>query len=212
VMKSRRMAVLAMVLALTAVCAVAVPFTLAFVMDRTPSLRNLFVPDPSVIESGVEIHISKSVVNLGSNHTGPDGFVFLLCDEATGETAASASTDENGAAVLQLSFDMHDAGKQYSYVVREQDGGIPGMTYSTDVHRVEVRIGTDDKFTPSVRLDGQAVETINLHFVNYYDMDHPAGAGAPPPTGDTEPIALYAVLMAVSACLAAQVLRPKKKA
>lgn len=210
----RRTGLAALVLMMVIACAATMQTTLAYVIDRTAAHTNTFVLDPSIVESTVKIEIEKTMMNLGTNHTGPDGFNFLVYDAESGEKVAVLTTNQKGHAEMTLRFGMADAGKRYSFTVQEEEGGIPGMKYSDAVYLVEISIGTDARFTPAVRVNGEEVQSAVLRYTNIYNADHIVGRlpSAPPATGDSTPIVLCIAMMMLSIVGAAWAVKKSKKA
>ncbi len=187
--KVRRGSWLLAMVALFVVCNVAVPHTLAVMIDRAAPLVNTFLPDSRVNESGdVNVHVLKTVRNLGEKVMLPCGFQFALTDTATGRTQTVVSS-VNGRANFNLSFTAADVGT-HVYTLTEVPGTAPGVTYSELAYEIRVDVALADAMKITVYVDGEETSTPLAVFENLYDSDLDD-----PETGDRTALAGYAALV-----------------
>ena len=115
-------------------------------------------PDPQPKDLQIELQVEK--VLRGSDR-GLDGFEFELLDE-DGDVIDTARSDRHGEAALEVgSFRKSDAGKTFTYYVREVDTDIPGITYSTREYEVQITIYYDSArnvLTYELVKDGEIVD------------------------------------------------------
>ncbi len=168
--------------------ALAVPATLALVVDYTDPIVNVFCPDHRLQEEGeVIIGVQKTVVNEGKEHMLPSGFRFALTDTATGETWEAVS-GVTGQATFLIQYKLEDAGS-HTYHLVEINDGKPGVTYSELLYQIQVDVELTDAIETTVYLDGEETERPVAQFENIY-----RGEPDLPNTGDPTSLTLYAVL------------------
>ena len=130
---------LALLLAVILLLISALGGTLAYVVVRTPSLRNTFTYTP-LKDNQVFIDITK---HMEGKSYPLSGFTFELLDENGTSVAVSDPTDANGKTCLKLTYDPWAAGKTYRYTLREVNSGIPGMSYDQAVRTLAVTVTKD---------------------------------------------------------------------
>ena len=204
-MKLPRSGWVALFLTIAWLCAVCVPFTLAYVTASTSLYVNSFMPDPLAMKDGtVYIRIEKAVSNLGKATIGPEGFQFELINTQTQQRMTTATNDA-GQACFQLQFTIADAGV-HRYQLREIDDHRPGVTYSPLQYDVEIHVqGRGEELEVQSLLNGQQVQTCLARFENIYD------SGSIPETGDRGLVWLYVVLLFASGSCLMLLNRKKRK-
>jgi len=190
----------------TLLCALCVPFTLAYVTATTSQYLNSFLPDPlALLDGGTIIRIEKTISNLGKSSIGPEGFQFELINTQTQERVC-VTTDENGQAHFLLSYSIEDAG-MHRYLLREVDDHRPGVTYSPLQYEVEIQVqGQGEALEIRTLVNGQPVQECLARFENIYD------SGSIPETGDQGMVWLYLGLFLCSSVCLMFLLSKKKKA
>ena len=189
-----------MLLSLVLAGFLAIPGTLAVMVDVTPPVVNTFVPDPALLEeTPVYILVKKTVTSSAKEPIGPEGFTFELTNTATDERFTAVS-GVNGQAMFTLSFSGLDAGS-HRYQLREINDGREGVTYSELVYDVQVDVAlTDDDVLVTTFLNGALTEQCVAAFENLYESDMPD-------MGDHRGTAVYAALLLVSMTGAVLLLR-----
>lgn len=193
-MKQHKWLRLVLLFSVIAVIGASIPFTLSFVFDRSEKLQNTFVPPGGLNEqTAVVITVDKNVTNLGSEKIGPEGFVFILENTATGEKQTLTS-DVNGYAVFEIPYTGLDTGKTYHYTLHEQNDHRTGVTYSDIVYTIDVTLAmVNDKPVATVLLNGVETANCTAVFENVYKVEET------PVTGDPAQLALMLCLMFASA-------------
>ena len=166
---------------------------------------NVYTPKPADLP--LSFTVDKTVKNIGKETIGPEGFTFVL--EENANSKLEATTDKDGKAAFQLTVTEDMIGQVYKLKLYEKNDGKANVTYSTAVHEitVTVRLGSDNKLVADLTVDGKAVEQVNVAFENVYDYTIPAT----PHTGDNTPVVLLFSLLAVSGmAMAAAVIFRKK--
>ncbi len=170
--------------------------TFGFIVTKTDSLVNVFIPTVSE-HDGIKVNIivNKTVKNTGVSSISPAGFEFVLENTENGEKQALKS-DENGKAVFSLPFTAEDAGKAFTYKLSETNDGMTGVTYDTKVYDISVFISFNEnnKIIATITKDGEAVDEVIAKFENTYYTEHPTA----PPTGDNSNITFWFIMMVIS--------------
>lgn len=206
-MNKRKWLPLALLFSLVIVVAAALPATLSYVFSNADPVVNTFLPPGGLNDQTmVEVFVQKSVLNTGEDKIGPDGFTFVLKDEATGEEQTVVSNTV-GTGRFALPFSGTDAGKTFTYTIREVNDGRENVVYSDRVYLLEITVDmVDEKPVATVLLDGKEVATPTAAFENTYHFTEV------PETGDATPLALYAAMAALSALLLAGLLLRRRSA
>lgn len=194
-MKNRKWLV-ALALLLCCIAAAAVmPTTVAYIADRANTVRNSFrveyLPPQDV---AVPVRVHKTVLCLGEEEIGPEGFAFKLENLDTGAVATmTAATD--GSCSRMLTFTAADAGKTYHYRLCEINAGREGVAYDETVYSITVSLQLDEQHEmyAVLTVDDVPVEAITAEFVNYYGMKEL------PDTGDQDRPMLWLTLLVLSA-------------
>ena len=121
----------------------------------------------------VGIDVVKTVENRSEKQITAEGFDFLLTKN--GATVTKVTSDENGRARLELSFNDSDAGKTYSYILKEINGGMAGVTYDTREYKLDITVDFDEngELVASVVKDGKTENATVAEFVNVYEVIEP---------------------------------------
>jgi len=177
--------------ALAAAIGFAAPSTLAYLAAQSNSLINSFdAPYFPPDAAGVPVHVIKTVRCTSTGAIGPEGFHFELTNVSTGDVY-TLTTNADGHATLTLPFTDADVGQTYAYTLREVNDGVPFITYDDTVYTmsIAVSVNADNQVVAAATLNGEGVAAITATFENVYasGMDIPA-------TGDSAPLALYALL------------------
>ncbi|MBE6778232.1 MAG: VWA domain-containing protein [Ruminococcaceae bacterium] len=124
----------------------------------------------------VAVHITKTVDDRPGVGKTPEGFVFELY--ATGATTpiATTTTDANGLASFDLTFNAAQAGETLYYTVKEYLGGttVNGMQYTSKTYDLVVKLVDDNagKVNATINLVDAPVANptnqIDLTFQNVY--------------------------------------------
>ncbi len=198
-LKNKIFSLLVLLVSLVAILTSTVNFTFGFIVTKTSSLTNTFVPD--IINSDditVSVRVNKTVKNTGVSSISPAGFEFVLENTASGEKLALKS-DENGNAIFTLPFTEADAGKTYTYKLYETNDGMSGVTYDTKVYHISIAItsNNDNKLVSAITLDGKSVNDVIARFENTYYTDHTIS----PPTADNNDIIFWLIVMISTASI-----------
>lgn len=208
--KSRILSLAILCFSLTVLLVSSVGITFGFVVTKTNSIVNTFVPIDSEIENiGLSITVNKAVNNLSEDTIGPDGFEFVLENTENGEKTL-ATTNKEGVAVIVLEYTSDDIGKDFSYKLFETEAGMPGVLYDKSVYdiAVSVYLNSENKLDTQVIMNGEAVDTPVARFVNVYHN----GDYVIPPTKDNSKIKILLALVVLSSasCILFSLARKKK--
>ncbi|MBR6694619.1 MAG: hypothetical protein IKL62_06710 [Clostridia bacterium] len=117
-----------------------------------------------------EIYINKVMIdNVGSGKT-PEGYSFGVFEAGTDNLVAQATTGADGKATITLTFDASEAGKEYSFELREivPANALKGMEYDDTVNTFKIRV--IDNLDGTVTAKAENVHTyVESGFNNYYD-------------------------------------------
>lgn len=195
-MKNRRwLLALALLLCGVTMLAAALPDTVAYIADRTNTVRNTFRIEylpPEDISVPVRVH--KTVLCLGTDTIGPEGFTFCLENLDTG-AFLPFSTGEDGWATGRLTFTADDVNKTYHYRLREINTGREFVTYDERVYEISITLQLDDRheMVAVLMMDGAEVDALTAEFENMYQKMEI------PDTGDAAQPLLWLALMVLSA-------------
>lgn len=199
-MNIRRWRVPVLLLSALLLVSALVPATLAFLATESNHITNTFTVDPLTPSAHVPVQIVKTVT--GGNIT-PEGFQFALVDENA--NIITLTTDENGEAQTVLTLDA--AEHTYIYHLYEVNDHRENVQYSTAVYEIRIHtVEKDGRIVPEITVNGQSVNRIVAAFENRYL----SAASAPPLTGDSTPLALYAALALISGALACTLMRRRQ--
>ena len=162
--------------------------------------ENTYTPKPGDI--GVDIHVLKTVKNVGTESIGPENFQFTLTSKDAG-TASVVKSDKDGKAQFRLTFTEEDIGKTYTYTLAEKDTGVKHVTYSAQVYELKIYISLseDNQLVATVTNNGTEVKDFVAKFENIYDHDKPIDEPVDPEipeTGDQFDLYLMLLIAAVS--------------
>lgn len=148
------------------------------------TFTNVYDPEPQGTAEA-EILITKTLDDRSGREQGPEGFVFLLEDE-DGNVIKSEPTNHDGETVIKLSYPASDAGRFYTYVLREDDSaGTPGMDYDdTEIELVVAVVDNGDGTASAVIFEKPAETEAPV------ETEAPAASEAPEATA--EPVATEA--------------------
>ncbi len=151
---------------------------------------NVLFTNVYVAPTAVTIHIDKTVDGTA---IGPDGFTFMLEGEGLEEMAI---TDKDGKATIVLPYSLADAGKSYTYTLREVNDGKAGVIYDERVYEIAVAITRETSgMAAAVTLNGEAAENgLTVGFRNGYQ----AAEEDSPSTGSDQHIWVWFMLMVIS--------------
>lgn len=131
--------------------------------------RSTYAPEGS---SSVSIDIAKRLDDVSGQGKDASGFAFELRDEDGKVVQTSELTDALGHTSLTLTFGADDAGKTFTYTLRERNDGAPGVIYDASAHAVEVRVEDrlDGTVSALVSVDGgKPMDSCAVSFANIYD-------------------------------------------
>ncbi len=133
------------------------------------TFENTYTPRPEDIT--VDIAVDKTVVNLGTEKIGPEGFEFVLENTVTGEKQ-TVHSDTLGDALYTLKFTEDDIGKTFTYKLYEVNNGRANVTYSTLVYNITITISlnSSNELVATKTVNGATVQNILASFENTYDF------------------------------------------
>lgn len=184
---------LALLLAVVLLLTATLGGTLAYVVIRTPSLRNTFTYAP-LKEDQVFIDITK---HMDGEAYPLSGFTFELLGEDGAAVAVSDPTDANGKTCLKLTYDLWTADRTYRYTLREVNSGIAGMAYDQTVQTFAVSVTKDESGTvyanftdPTAQAEPEPTETVPAPAETepVPTQTEPLPAGTELPSPETEPL------------------------
>ncbi len=133
---------------------------------------NTYTTKPaSVVFSG-----TKTLENNNTGRPLTDGeFMFELYEEGN-PTPLATTAQKNGAFTFERSYTLADAGKTFTYIIRERKGTEAGMTYDEHYYKAVVTVtdsgdGTLNVSTPVITkhaADGTQVTGSEIAFANVY--------------------------------------------
>lgn len=132
------------------------------------TIRNTYAPAGS---AEVTVNIRKTLEDLSGSGMLPAGFTFLLTD-AQGNEVTSAPTGSSGETAIKLVYSAVDAGKVFTYTLKEVDPGKPGLTCDPKsvALTVEVIDDLDGTVSAVVYTDPDAkADNCTVSFHNVYD-------------------------------------------
>lgn len=135
--------------------------------------NNTFIPSVVIDDITTYVTINKIVENTGELSIGPENFEFILEDTYTG-IKSSFESDENGKAVLGLTYGSGDIGKTYSYKLYEKNNGKQGVVYDTSIYDITValKLSEDNTIIPVITVNSKMVNNITAQFTNIYNMEN----------------------------------------
>ena len=185
---------LVLALLLCVATAAAVPHTLAYVADRSNTVRNSFTLPPYAPPqpAQVQVEVVKIVTSLGKENISPEGFRFALLDTRTGLTY-TLTTNAQGKAATTLT--IAGPGDAYTYRLTEIDDGRENVTYSTESYDIAITPTVDatNCIAPRIAVNGAPVDRISVTFENLYDP----GMNIPE-TGDGAHLFLWLTMLLLS--------------
>ncbi|MBR3594177.1 MAG: hypothetical protein IKL44_05835 [Clostridia bacterium] len=137
----------------------------------TADFENVYAP---VHGDELIITIDKTVTDrVGTGHS-REGFVFgLFAEGGTTPIVTSAPTDANGHTAIDLTFPAADAGREYTFEIREivPDEKENGMDYDDAAQKVVIKIvdNLDGTVSAVVVTNNGNLEGVTLGFENIYD-------------------------------------------
>ena len=170
-------------------------FSLAYIAANSNTLHNSFrvvyLPPQDI---SIPVMIQKTMVNLSDEDIGLGGFDFCLVNDTTGEALTATSADD-GWAVIDLSFTAEDVGKTYAYRLYERNTELKNITYDETVYEISITLVLNEKHEMSAELtvDGQPVTEIVEEFENKNYVSIPL-----PDTGDHAHPILWMVMLVLS--------------
>ena len=150
-----------------------------------PTFTNTYT-EPNPVD--VQVVIEKTV----EGDMSAEGFTFELVKD--GQVLTTVAADENGKAVIDMSFTLEALGS-HSFQLREVNTGEKYVTYDATVYTIDVTISEDGagQLIAATKLNGEDAQQLLVRFVNIYD---PPGT---PNTGDNTNVQLLVSAMGVSA-------------
>ena len=113
---------------------------------------------------------AKKVVSNRTYGVKNEEFSFSLFDE-NGTKLQTVKNDSNGLVSFSaINYSLNDAGKEFKYVIKEDSGEIPGITY--DTHEEEITVKVSDKGDGTLQITAdKATETSPATFTNVYKAE-----------------------------------------
>ena len=198
---------MALLFAMAAVIGFAIPTTIAYIVEQSNSVINLFdAPYFPAEEGGVNIQIQKIVTSMADKTISPAGFQFLLQNADNPEENYTMTIDDSGNASLRLIFADEELGKKFTYHLKEINNGDKNVIFSDVVYEICItpQANAENQVQPLVTVNGQQVDNVLLQFENIYSPVEP------PDTGDHLPMILFALLLAISAAALALLLKKRQ--
>lgn len=186
---------LAMLVCVAITIVSAPPSSLAYIAANSNTVHNSFrvvyLPPQDI---SVPVKIQKSIANLSKKEIGPGGFDFDLLNVNTGEVT-TATTSEDGRAVIYLPFAAEDVGKTYRYRLYELNTGREHVTYDETVYDISITLVLNDmhEISADIVMDGRPVTEIAAEFTNKYYVPVPL-----PDTGDPNHPVLWTAMLILS--------------
>ncbi|MDY5640721.1 MAG: FctA domain-containing protein, partial [Lachnospiraceae bacterium] len=114
---------------------------------------------------------AKKVVSNRTYGVMNEEFSFSLFDEKGNELQHAVKNDSDGLVRFSaINYSLDDAGKEFKYVIKEDSGNIPGITY--DTHEEEITVKVSDKGDGTLQITAdKATETSPVTFTNVYKAE-----------------------------------------
>lgn len=113
---------------------------------------------------------AKKVVSNRTYGVKNEEFSFSLFDE-NGTKLQTVKNDSNGLVSFSaINYSLDDAGKEFKYVIKEDLGNIPGITYDTHEEKITVKVSDKGDGTLQITAD-KATETSPATFTNVYKAE-----------------------------------------
>ncbi|MCI6977794.1 MAG: Cna B-type domain-containing protein [Lachnospiraceae bacterium] len=113
---------------------------------------------------------AKKVVSNRTYGVKNEEFSFSLFDE-NGTKLQTVKNDSNGLVSFSaINYSLNDAGKEFKYVIKEDSGEIPGITYDTHEETITVKVSDKGDGTLQITAD-KATETSPATFTNVYKAE-----------------------------------------
>ena len=114
---------------------------------------------------------AKKVVSNRTYGVKNEEFSFSLFDEKGNELQHAVKNDSDGLVRFSaINYSLDDAGKEFKYVIKEDSGNIPGITY--DTHEEEITVKVSDKGDGTLQITAdKATETSPVTFTNVYKAE-----------------------------------------
>lgn len=113
---------------------------------------------------------AKKVVSNRTYGVKNEEFSFSLFDE-NGTKLQTVKNDSNGLVSFNaINYSLNDAGKEFKYVIKEDSGNIPGITYDTHEETITVKVSDKGDGTLQITAD-KATETSPATFTNVYKAE-----------------------------------------
>lgn len=96
----------------------------------------------AVGSSEIYIEILKVLEDTSGQNKSPAGFTFELYDEENNRIAVSDSTSSTGETSIRLVYEPTDAGKTFTYILKETSGGqtVGAWTYDGTEYKIQVSV------------------------------------------------------------------------
>lgn len=113
---------------------------------------------------------AKKVVSNRTYGVMNEEFSFGLFDE-NGKRLQTVKNDSNGLVSFSaINYSLDDAGKEFKYVIKEDLGNIPGITYDPHEEKITVKVSDKGDGTLQITAD-KATETSPVTFTNVYKAE-----------------------------------------
>lgn len=113
---------------------------------------------------------AKKVVSNRTYGVKNEEFSFGLFDE-NGKRLQTVKNDSNGLVSFSaINYSLDDAGKEFKYVIKEDLGNIPGITYDPHEEKITVKVSDKGDGTLQITAD-KATETSPATFTNVYKAE-----------------------------------------
>ncbi len=115
----------------------------SYVFDVT--IVNEYLPSGS---DEVVVQIHKDLEDLSGQNMTPAGFTFSLYDDQGNLVQSSSATSSTGDTSIRLHYSADDAGCDFVYVLKEDQGTVSGMSY--DSKEVQFMVSVVDNYDGTV--------------------------------------------------------------
>lgn len=96
------------------------------------------------------IQIKKAMTDTSGQNKSPVGFTFELYDEAGNLIAESEPTNAAGETSIRLVYEPTDAGKTFTYILKERNGGQTVGAYVYDGTEYKIQVSVVDNLDGTV--------------------------------------------------------------
>lgn len=127
--------------------------------------------DNTYAAKGSIILYAKKVVSNRTYGVKNKEFSFSLYDGNGTKLQGPVKNDENGNIKFnEINYSLNDVGKTFTYVIKEDEGNVSGITYDTHSETITVKVTDNGDGTLNVSAD-KATENSPVTFTNVYNAE-----------------------------------------